>query len=155
MQDLPPWVKEFNDKKIAEIYMSQSWNPKFPFSDYFQRCLPDDNKYETGIQGRKTFPYNLAEMGGVVKGKKKYGLLKTTPFGNTFTKDFAISEIIKDSLGRDNYTDLLMISWTQNLVNKTYWFSLLRIMVSRRTQNILPTKVFRLAILVKTVLLAY
>jgi predicted AlkP superfamily pyrophosphatase or phosphodiesterase len=110
MQDLPAWVKEFNDKKLADIYMTQSWNPKLPFSEYFQRCLADDNKYETGIQGRKVFPYNLVEMGGG-KNKKKYGLLKSMPFGNTFTKDFAISEIIKDSLGRDNYTDLLMVSF--------------------------------------------
>jgi predicted AlkP superfamily pyrophosphatase or phosphodiesterase len=117
MQDLPAWVKEFNNKKIADTYMTQSWNPKLPFTEYFQRCLPDDNKYESGIQGRKTFPYNLVEMGGAAKNKRRYNLLKTTPFGNTFTKDFAISAIVNDSLGRDNYTDLLMVTFaaTENI----------------------------------------
>jgi predicted AlkP superfamily pyrophosphatase or phosphodiesterase len=112
MNDLPDWVKAFNDKKIADTYMTQRWETKFPISDYAKRCLPDDNKYETGIEGRKTFPYNLAEMSGPDKRKKKFNLLKYTPFGNTFTKDFAIASIVNDSLGKDDNTDLLMVSFS-------------------------------------------
>jgi predicted AlkP superfamily pyrophosphatase or phosphodiesterase len=117
MQELPAWVKEFNNKKFADIYMTRRWETKFPLNDYFQRCLPDDNKYETGIEGRRTFPYNLAEMGIVSVNKKKYNLLKYTPFGNTYTKDFAIATIVNDSLGKHDYTDLLMVSFaaTENI----------------------------------------
>lgn len=112
--ELPAWVKSFNDKKFQDLYMTRSWEPKFPLSDYANRCLPDDNKYDTGIEGRKLFPYNLAQMGLLLdnKNKKKFNLLKYTPFGNTYTKDFAISTIVNDSLGKDDNTDLLMVSFS-------------------------------------------
>lgn len=114
MQDLPNWAKAFNEKKFADLYMARKWETKYPMSDYATRCLPDDNKYEIGIEGRKTFPYNLAEMGVIQnnKNKKKYNLLKYTPFGNTYTKDFAIAAIVNDSLGKDDNTDLLMVSFS-------------------------------------------
>jgi len=114
MQDLPVWVKSFNDKKLPDLYMNRRWETKFPPADYANRCLPDDNKYEEGIEGHKSFPYNLAEMGIVQnnKSKKKYNLLKYTPFGNTFTKDFAIASIVNDSLGKSNNTDVLMVSFS-------------------------------------------
>ena len=114
MQDLSAWTKTFNDKKFQDLYMTRKWETKFPLADYANRCLPDENKYETGIEGRKSFPYNLAEMGLVQnnKNKKKYNLLKYTPFGNTYTKDFAIATIVNDSLGKDDNTDLLMVSFS-------------------------------------------
>jgi predicted AlkP superfamily pyrophosphatase or phosphodiesterase len=114
MQDLPNWAQTFNDKKFADLYMARKWEPKFPMNDYATRCLPDDNKYDTGIDGKKTFPYNLAEMGIISnnKNKKKYNLLKYTPFGNTYTKDFAIASIVNDSLGKDDNTDLMMVSFS-------------------------------------------
>ena len=110
MKEIPAWVKAFNDKKLADVYTAQKWETKFPIAEYASRCLPDDNKYETGIDGRKTFPYDLALMS---QGKKKkYSLLKYTPFGNTYTKDLAIASIINDSLGKDDNTDLLMVSFS-------------------------------------------
>jgi len=114
MPELPAWTKNFNEKKLPDLYMTRRWETKFPLSDYANRCLPDNNKYETGIDGYKSFPYNLAEMGVVQnnKNKKKYNLLKYTPFGNTYTKDFAISTIVSDSLGKDDNTDLLMVSFS-------------------------------------------
>jgi predicted AlkP superfamily pyrophosphatase or phosphodiesterase len=113
MPELPAWVQDFNDKKFQDLYMNRSWEPTSPLSDYANRCLPDNNKYETGIEGHKSFPYNLAQMGVIPddKNKKKYNLLRYTPFGNTFTKDFAISAIVNDSLGKGNNTDLLMVSF--------------------------------------------
>jgi hypothetical protein len=111
MQDLPVWVKTFNEKKFADIYMTKRWETKFPINDYFQRCLTDDNIYEKGIMGRKVFPYDLPQMGFISSNKKRYGLLKSMPFGNTFTKDFAIAAIVNDSLGMHNNTDLLMVSF--------------------------------------------
>jgi predicted AlkP superfamily pyrophosphatase or phosphodiesterase len=112
MQDLPVWVKDFNGKKFADLYMQQTWETKLPLTDYLDRCLPDDNKYETGIEGKKTFPYLLSQIGIVDKTKKKYSLLRYTPFGNTFTKDFAISTIVGEELGKDDFTDLLMVTFS-------------------------------------------
>ncbi|MDP4209520.1 MAG: alkaline phosphatase family protein [Bacteroidota bacterium] len=111
MPELPGWIKDFNDKKLADVYLTRSWETKYPIQSYAGYCLPDDNKFETGIEGRKTFPYNLAEM-NKNESKKKYNLLKSTPFGNTFTKDFAIASIVNEQLGKDDNTDLLMISFS-------------------------------------------
>jgi predicted AlkP superfamily pyrophosphatase or phosphodiesterase len=111
--ELPAWIKAFNDKKLADVYMTRRWEPKFPMADYANRCLPDSNKYEVGFGGRKTFPYNLAVLTPKER-KKKYSLLRYTPFGNTYTKDFAIASIVSDSLGKDDNTDLLMISFSAN-----------------------------------------
>lgn len=112
MEDLPEWAKSFNEKKFPELYMTRTWDLKLPLADYANRCWPDDNKYETGLMGRKTFPYNLAEMSKNEKSRKKFNLLKHTPFGNTYTKDFAITTIVNDSLGKDENTDLLMLSFS-------------------------------------------
>jgi predicted AlkP superfamily pyrophosphatase or phosphodiesterase len=112
MQDLPQWTKDFNDKKIADVYLTHTWDTKFPIADYADRCLPDDNKYEKGIEGQHIFPYNLTTLSTIPKSKKKYYILKYTPFGNTYTKDFAIATIINENLGKNDWTDLLTVSFS-------------------------------------------
>ncbi len=112
MQDLPQWAKDFNDKKIADVYLTHNWDTKFPITDYSDRCLPDDNKYETGIEGQHIFPYNLTTLSTISKSKKKYYVLKYTPFGNTYTKDFAIAAIVNENLGKNDCTDLLTVSFS-------------------------------------------
>lgn len=112
MQDLPQWAKDFNDKKIADIYLTHTWDTKLPITEYEDRCLPDDNKYETGIEGQHVFPYNLTTLSSLAKSKKNYDLLKYTPFGNTYTKDFAIAAIINEKLGKNDCTDLLTVSFS-------------------------------------------
>ncbi len=60
--------------------------------------------------GKITFPYELAKIGE--KGKKKeYSSLLPTPFGNTFTKDFAIQAIVSEELGKREETDWINISF--------------------------------------------
>ena len=112
MQDLPQWLKDFNAKKFSNLYMSQTWDTKLPLADYLDRCLPDDNKYETGLEGKKSFPYNLSQISIIDKTKSKYSLLRYTPFGNTYTKDLAISAIVNEQLGKGDNTDLLMVSFS-------------------------------------------
>lgn len=112
MDNLPVWVEEFNNKKLADTYMTRVWEPKLPLTQYKQ-CLTDDNPYETGINGKRTFPYSLAELGGNKnKDKFDYRILKTTPFGNKLTTDFAINTIVNETLGKDDNTDLLMVGFS-------------------------------------------
>lgn len=117
MNDLPAWVNEFNNKKFADTYMTRSWEAKLSLDQYVQ-CLTDDNPYETGINGKRTFPYPLYELGATKnKDKFNYKLLKTTPFGNKLTSDFAINTIVNEKLGKDEHTDLLMLTFsaTENI----------------------------------------
>jgi ssRNA-specific RNase YbeY (16S rRNA maturation enzyme) len=39
-------------------------------------------------------------------------MLKSTPWGISVTKDFAISAIVDEQLGQDDYTDYLSIAFT-------------------------------------------
>jgi len=111
LKELPKWVSEFNDKKFADTYLSQRWEKLLPDSLYFE-SLPDNNRYEEGLKGIKVFPFDLNVMSLRSDGKHDYNLLKYTPFGNNVTKDFAISAIVNENLGKGNYTDYICIDFT-------------------------------------------
>lgn len=108
---LPNWVNEFNDKEFADIYIEQEWATLLPMSDYTASLL-DNNDYEKGMFGHKLFPYVLKDLSKKFKKKNKYEILRYTPFGNNLTKDFAISAIINEELGKDEYTDVLTVTFT-------------------------------------------
>jgi predicted AlkP superfamily pyrophosphatase or phosphodiesterase len=110
-RELPQWVKDFNNKKIADIYLDQQWTLLYPDSIYARLNLTDNNSYENGIKGRKSFPYDLKSMVTLSNGKKDYNLLKSTPFGNNFIKDFAITTIVNENLGKGSYPDVLLINF--------------------------------------------
>ncbi len=108
MDNVPRWVNEFNEKTIPDIYLSQIWNPLLDISDYTE-SLFDGSSYELGYDGNTSFPYDLT----LLKTQfASYEILKYTPFGNTFTKDFAISAIIEEELGKDDVTDFLSIGFS-------------------------------------------
>jgi len=105
---LPKWVNRFNNKKFPDIYLNKEWNTTIPIEKY-DKCLGDNNSFELGfVGGHNTFPYILSEL----KEASGYNILNSTPFGNTYTKDFAISTIVNENLGKDKYCDYLNISFT-------------------------------------------
>lgn len=107
---LPDWVKEFNAKGFQDVYIRKSWASMHSLSDNYKKSLPDDNPFEIGFSNyRYTFPYDLPYLRNR-SGNYKY--LKFTPFGNTYTKDFAISGIIGEDLGKDEFTDFLTVSFS-------------------------------------------
>lgn len=106
---LPKWVSRFNEKKFPDIYLSKEWNTFFPIEKY-DNSLSDDNSFEIGFaDGKNTFPYDLATYKNM---SDSYEILNFTPFGNTYTKDFAISAMVNESLGKDNYCDYLNVAFT-------------------------------------------
>ncbi|MGB9745599.1 MAG: alkaline phosphatase family protein [Bacteroidales bacterium] len=111
MDSLPQWVAAFNNKKIADVYLSEIWNPLLPI-DQYSESLPDKNEYEKGIQGQIIFPYDLNKLTQKKKEKRNYDLLRYVPAGNMYTKDFAINVIMNDSLGLRNVTDMLFVTFT-------------------------------------------
>ncbi len=106
--ELPTWVKEFNNRKFNDIYLAKTWNTLLPIETYTE-SLPDRNDYEIGINYRTMFPYQLSLLSDRYR---KYKILKTTPMGNSYMKDFAINTIVGENLGKDQYTDLLMLSFS-------------------------------------------
>lgn len=110
MPNLPNWLNEENKKKLADLYLTKTWDTGFPVSQY-TNCLTDENPYETGIDGRIVFPYALPDLARGKSISERYRLLKQTPFGNTLTKDMAIALMVNENLGKDKFTDVLAISF--------------------------------------------
>lgn len=110
-EKLPDWVNEFNNKKFSDIYLEKTWEPLLSLEKY-NTILPDNNQYEEGFNGKNSFPYVLSELSKISRKKYNYEILKMTPFGNNLLKDFATSLIVSEELGKDDYTDILMISFT-------------------------------------------
>jgi predicted AlkP superfamily pyrophosphatase or phosphodiesterase len=107
---LPTWVEQFNAKGFQSIYMKKNWASMYSLADNYKYSLPDDSDFEIGFRNyRYTFPYDLAHLKNR-SGNFKY--LKYTPFGNTYTKDFAVSAVVNEELGKDNFTDFLAISFS-------------------------------------------
>ncbi len=109
MDDLPKWVKDFNDLKMPKKYMAEGWNTLLPIEQYTE-STSDNQVYEAKLSGEKTptFPHELAAQAGV----NLLDIIKTTPFGNTLTKDFALAAIQNENLGRGVNTDFLTISFS-------------------------------------------
>jgi len=106
MDSLPDWVMEFNNKKHTDLYLSRTWETKYPIESYL---FSDVDAYADGLYDQFQFPYELSKLR---KKEKGYSLLAKTPYGNTLTKDFAISAILHEGLGDDEITDFLSISFT-------------------------------------------
>ncbi len=106
---LPDWVQRFNEKKFPEIYLLKEWSSLLPLNKYSE-SLADNNSYEKGFRGKKTtFPYSMTEL---FQKAGNYDILNYTPFGNIYTKDFAVSAIVNEDLGKDEFTDFLSIGFT-------------------------------------------
>lgn len=105
---LPGWVNSFNNLKLPDTYLSQAWSTLLPISTYTESTR-DDASYETSLSGEKSpvFPHNLAAI-----RKKDYELIRSTPFGNSLTKDFAIACLKNEQLGKKGYTDFLTLSFS-------------------------------------------
>lgn len=109
-QALPTWLEKFNSQNLAEKYLSQEWKTTFPIEQY-KESGPDDNAYETKYKGKEkpTFPYKLSELR---KDNGNFEYLISTPFGNDLLGDLAMATIDGEQLGKDEWTDMLTISFS-------------------------------------------
>ncbi len=106
---LPKWVVDFNNAKKADAY-KKPWNTLFNIETYTESGA-DSNNYERSFNGqpKAVFPHNLPELWDENGG---YDILKSTPYGNSLTLDFALAAIDGEQLGADNITDFLAISFS-------------------------------------------
>lgn len=109
--DLPNWVSNFNERKIAAQYLSQNWK-LYKDSSSYTASLPDNNKFEETFNGETSpvFPHELPKL--FLNKNAKYGLLRSTPFGNSILEDFAEATIIGENLGKGKASDFLCISFS-------------------------------------------
>ncbi len=109
MNELPQWVQDFNALKMPQKYMAEGWKTLLPIEQYTE-STPDNQPYEAKLSGEKTptFPHELAAQSGV----NLLEVIRTTPFGNTLTKDFALAAIQNENLGKSPKTDFLTVSFS-------------------------------------------
>ncbi|MBB1286768.1 alkaline phosphatase family protein [Flavisolibacter sp. BT320] len=107
MPELPAWVKGFNDKKLAANYLKQDWNTRYPAATYVQSTA-DETRYEGKFTGNTgtTFPVKTSQL----YTPTNFGILRTTPYGNSFTFAFAKAAIENEKLGKGPVTDFLAVS---------------------------------------------
>lgn len=109
MNELPQWVQNFNNSKQASSYF-KVWHTLYDISTYTESAA-DENTFEGGYNGKETatFPYDLMALKEKNSG---YDILKATPYGNNLTTDFALAAIDGESLGKDEFTDVLAVSYS-------------------------------------------
>ncbi|MCG2461727.1 alkaline phosphatase family protein [Flavobacteriaceae bacterium F89] len=109
MSELPKWVRDFNAAKSVSQY-KKPWNTLKNINDYVV-SIPDNNKYEGLFKGENApvFPHDLPSL-WMENGQ--YSLLKSTPFGNSLTVDFALVALDAEKLGEDDITDFLAVSFS-------------------------------------------
>lgn len=106
---LPDWVANWNASGKVDELLAETWEPLLPIEQY-EESLKDNTPFERPFRGQDTptFPYDL----GKLKAKNGYGLISTTPQGNTMTTLFAKAAIEGENLGADQYTDILALSYS-------------------------------------------
>lgn len=111
---LPGWVDQFNSRELPRQYLEQTWTTLLPMERY-DESLPDDRSFERPYYGieKAVFPYDLKKLVESRKeGDAPFGLLPATPFGNTYTTEFAKAAIVGEQMGQDAITDLLAVSYS-------------------------------------------
>ncbi len=108
--ELPKWVKDFNGRKLADKYLSLKWETIKPIESYVE-SERDDRPYEKPIHEsvKPVFPYDLK---AISKKGGGYGMLPSTPFGNTLVTEMALAALGAENLGQGSTTDFLAISYS-------------------------------------------
>ncbi len=109
MNVLPNWVSEFNNNKSVSKY-KKVWAPLEDLQSYIESGA-DNTPYESVFKGEQApiFPHDLPE---IWTSNGDYDLLRSTPFGNSITTDFALAALEAEALGQDETTDFLAISYS-------------------------------------------
>ena len=107
--DLPKWLLDFNEQKLSKQYLEKGWNTLLPIDKYTE-SLPDDNAYEKAPnkKDKPVFPYDFKTQ----LDKNNFDIIRSTPFGNSLTKDIAIAAIAGEGLGTDAVCDMLCVSFS-------------------------------------------
>ncbi|UOB18820.1 alkaline phosphatase PafA [Abyssalbus ytuae] len=109
MNELPKWVVKFNKSDAAEKY-KKTWNTLYDIKSY-KESGTDKNDFEGFFKGEtlNVFPHELDKIWDKNSG---FDIIKTSPFGNSITADFAIAALDGEQLGKDNITDFLAVSFS-------------------------------------------
>ncbi|MGI8951513.1 MAG: alkaline phosphatase PafA [Chitinophagaceae bacterium] len=109
MNELPAWIKNFNNRKMVDSFYQLNWNLSFPKNIYTDYSTADEEPYEKKPFGKDqtSFPYNLSKFIA-----KDYSMIASTPYGNSLLVALAETAITNENLGKNNATDFLAVSFS-------------------------------------------
>ncbi|MBY0555937.1 MAG: alkaline phosphatase family protein [Burkholderiaceae bacterium] len=109
MQQHPAWVQQYQAGKPQDRYYGKSWAPLLPPAAYAGDASEELNQVKAGSHNRLPFSY-YSESGNI--DAEYYNLLKTGPYLDQLTLDFARAAIEGENLGRNpaGVPDLLGVS---------------------------------------------
>ena len=111
LEKLPDWAMRYNDKKEAQLYLKAIWTTKFPIEQYTVSRIDNyANEGKLGNEKTPTFPHDLSKL--ATEERKKYEVVKYTPFINTMTTNFAIEALKNEKLGTGKHIDFLAVSYS-------------------------------------------
>lgn len=104
MDELPQWVRTFNERKLAHEYSRAVWEPLLPIGEYTESD-EDDAPWEDPFDDERAavFPHRM--NGSLVR-------IITSPFGNELLGAFAKAAVQALKLGEDDTPDFLAISFS-------------------------------------------
>ena len=114
MDDIPDWIKRFNERKLPDQSFGRKWERLMPEELYLERAGKDvregeeDNR-DSGI----TFPH-VTRGGLEAPGPRYYNAFKHTPWATDYQLEFARQAIIEEELGQDDIPDVLIICLSAN-----------------------------------------
>ncbi|EXJ12636.1 alkaline phosphatase family protein [Imhoffiella purpurea] len=104
----PPWVDEWNRKRLPLAYAGTSWELTNDRSTYTYGDF-DDMPWETDVAGfGRVFPHPF----GQADSDLFTSLLTTSPVGDELTLEFAKALMIGEELGQDEVPDYLSVSFS-------------------------------------------
>ncbi|MBS1606854.1 MAG: alkaline phosphatase family protein [Bacteroidetes bacterium] len=106
MKELPGWVQRFNAMNEPEKLAAGGWNTLYPLSTYAQSTA-DSVPWEGLIKGERApvFPHDVLKA-----YREDHDNIRSSPFGNTLTLDFARAAVDAYALGQRDVTDFLTIN---------------------------------------------
>ncbi len=106
-EEYPDWVKQWNSRRLADRYKETSWELLHDGASYMFGEM-DDRPFEQDYFGMgRTFPHPFPSDSPYF-----YAALSLTPPGDELTAEFAKALITNENLGKDNYPDLLAVSFS-------------------------------------------
>ncbi|MDQ3050476.1 MAG: alkaline phosphatase family protein [Bacteroidota bacterium] len=108
LKALPEWVNTFNARKLPVEYVKNPWTTLYPIESY-TASTADDTPYEDLFHGetKPVFPHSFPAT-----NTNMYQMFTASPYGNNITKEFAITAMKAEELGKDSITDLLAVSFS-------------------------------------------
>jgi predicted AlkP superfamily pyrophosphatase or phosphodiesterase len=108
MNQHPAWVTEFNARKGADKYFRTEWKPVLAESAY-ARSVPDSQPW-FGPKGGKLPMLMVGGANDSAPNPAFYSALLRSPFADELALDFARAALRGENLGRDESTDILVVS---------------------------------------------